>query len=112
LIIRIASLLAGTLRLRDVDQVDPDAVSERRAAAHPVGQDVRRFEVARSLRMARLPAIETLGTTFSDGARLISLTGINVFRRPVGVGREPPGVPRAACSVIRCVVGVLVAGGD
>ena len=26
-------------------------------------------------------------------ARLISITGIDVLRRPVGVGREPPGVP-------------------
>ena len=33
--------------------------------------------------------------SFFDAARLISITGIDVLRRPVGVGREPPpGAPR------------------
>ena len=33
-----------------------------------------------------------------EAARLISMTGMVVFRRPVGVGREPPGVPRCTPS--------------
>ena len=53
-------LLAGPLVLRHVDQVDPDAIPERRPAAHAVDQDVGRLEVLDDVRVARLPALEAL----------------------------------------------------
>ena len=57
-------LLAGPLLLRHVDEVDPDAIPERRPAAHAVDEDVGRLEVLDDVRMARLPALEAL-----EGAR-------------------------------------------
>ena len=43
-VVRLERLLGRPVRLRDVDEVDPDAVPERRPAAHPVDEDVGRLE--------------------------------------------------------------------
>ena len=81
---------AGRCVLRHVDQVHPDAVPDRRPAAHPVDQDVGRLEVRGDLGMARLPALEARRATSAFvAARAISMTGMFDLRRPVGVGRVP-----------------------
>ena len=92
------------VRLRDVDQVDPDAIPERRAAAHPVDEDVRRFEERRGVRMARLPALEAL-----ERLRLRRGPGDldDRDRRLASAGRRRPrAVPLGRQA------GVRVAGGD
>ena len=56
--VRFERLLAGPVRLRDVDEVDPDAVPDGRPATHPVDQDVGRLEVLGDVGVAGLPALE------------------------------------------------------
>ena len=81
---------AGRSVLRDVDEVDPDAVPDGGPAAHPVDQDVGRLEVlGRRRRGAPSSARGPPAPPSLNSARAISTTGIDVLRRPVGVGFEP-----------------------
>src|SRR4051794_160056 len=58
-VVRVERLLARAVRLRDVGQVHPAPVPERRAAAHPVDEDVRGLEMVGDPRVAAFPALES-----------------------------------------------------
>src|ERR1700730_13332130 len=59
-VVDLERLWRRALLCRDVNQVDPDSIPCRAAAAHRVDEDIGGFEVGDHLWVARLPVFEPL----------------------------------------------------
>ena len=99
IVVGIERLLRPAAPPRARAQVDADAVQVRRAAAHArrpgrrPARGARTTSGWRAFQRSRPASASSL-----NSARAISITGIDVLRRPVGVGREPAhsvGSPRS-----------------
>jgi hypothetical protein len=85
----------GAAPRRDMDQVHPDPIPEDERPRIPSVRTSAGSRLGGRLGVAVLPALETAERLALRRRPAISMTGTSF--RAVGVGREPPGVPWAAC---------------
>jgi hypothetical protein len=78
-VIRDEFLLRRTLRLRNVLEIDPDAIPDGARAAHPVDQDVRRFQRRRGLGVPGAPDVQGSERLVRVLVRAISISGLPPF---------------------------------